>query len=66
MNKLWPFFNHDLNSFFITETIAGFFHVAGDKWPVGAAFSSLMLITTLSITGIFLKLMGRSGKGLMQ
>jgi spermidine/putrescine transport system permease protein len=48
------------------ETIAGFFHVAGDKWPVGAAFSALMLITTLSITGIFLKLMGRSGKGMMQ
>ena len=48
------------------ETIAGFFHVAGDKWPVGAAFSSLMLITTLSITGIFLKLMGRSGRSLMQ
>lgn len=48
------------------ETIAGFFHVAGDKWPVGAAFSSLMLITTLGITGIFLKLMGRSGRSLMQ
>lgn len=48
------------------ETIAGFFHVAGDKWPVGAAFSSLMLITTLGITGIFLRLMGRSGRSLMQ
>jgi spermidine/putrescine transport system permease protein len=48
------------------ETIAGFFHVAGDQWPVGAAFSSIMLITTLTLTGIFLKLMGRTGKGLMQ
>lgn len=48
------------------ETIAGFFHVAGDKWPVGAAFSSLMLVTTLAITGVFLKLMGRSGKGMIQ
>lgn len=48
------------------ETIAGFFHVAGDEWPVGAAFSSIMLLTTLSITGIFLKLMGRNGKGMMQ
>jgi len=48
------------------ETIAGFFHVAGDKWPVGAAFSSLMLITTLAITGLFLKLMGRSGRSMMQ
>ena len=48
------------------ETIAGFFHVAGDKWPVGAAFSSIMLISTLAITGLFLKLMGRSGRGMMQ
>lgn len=48
------------------ETIAGFFHVAGDRWPVGAAFASIMLIATLCITGIFLKIMGRSGKGLLQ
>lgn len=48
------------------ETIAGFFHVAGDEWPKGAAFASLMLITTLSLTYAFLKLMGRSGKGLLQ
>ncbi|MGB3389228.1 MAG: ABC transporter permease [Pseudaminobacter sp.] len=48
------------------ETIAGFFHVAGDQWPTGAAFSSIMLISALVITGLFLKLMGRSGKGLMQ
>jgi spermidine/putrescine transport system permease protein len=48
------------------ETIAGFFHVAGDQWPTGAAFSTIMLISALAITGLFLKLMGRSGKGLMQ
>lgn len=48
------------------ETIAGFFHVAGDKWPTGAAFSSIMLITTLSLTALFLKLMGRRGEGLMR
>jgi spermidine/putrescine transport system permease protein len=48
------------------ETIAGFFHVAGDQWPTGAAFSSIMLISALAITGVFLKLMGRSGKGLME
>jgi spermidine/putrescine transport system permease protein len=48
------------------ETIAGFFHVAGDEWPVGAAFASIMLITTLSLTGIFLRIMGRDGKGLLQ
>ena len=48
------------------ETIAGFFHVAGDQWPVGAAFASIMLITTLALTGLFLKVMGRDGKGLLQ
>jgi len=48
------------------ETIAGFFAVAGDRWPTGAAFSSIMLITALGLTGIFLKLMGRSGQGLMR
>ena len=48
------------------ETVAGFFHVAGDQWPVGAAFSGIMLLTTLALTGIFLKIMGRSGRSLMQ
>ncbi len=48
------------------ETIAGFFHVAGDEWPVGAAFASIMLITTLALAGLFLKIMGRDGKGLLQ
>ncbi len=48
------------------ETIAGFFHVAGDQWPTGAAFSSIMFISALAITGAFLKVMGRSGKGLME
>ncbi len=48
------------------ETIAGFFHVAGDQWPMGAAFSSIMLIATLGVTGLFLKLMGRDGKGMMR
>ncbi len=48
-----------------SQTIAGFFHVAGDKWPIGAAFASIMLIATLVIAGLFLKLMGRSGKGIL-
>ena len=43
------------------ETIGGFFHVAGDEWPIGAAFSSIMLISTLALTGLFLRLMGRRG-----
>lgn len=49
-----------------SETIAGFFHVAGDEWPTGAAFATIMLVTALALVGIFLKLMGRSGKGMMQ
>jgi len=48
------------------ETIAGFFHVAGDKWPTGAAFASIMLISTLSLTALFLKLMGRKGGGILK
>lgn len=35
------------------ETIAGFFHVAGDRWPTGAAFSIIMLVTALTITMVF-------------
>ncbi|MEM9430871.1 MAG: ABC transporter permease [Pseudomonadota bacterium] len=35
------------------ETIAGFFSVAGDRWPTGAAFSVIMLITALTIMGAF-------------
>lgn len=54
------------NTTVFAETIAGFFHVAGDRWPTGAAFSSIMLISTLTITAVFLKLMGRSGKGILQ
>jgi spermidine/putrescine transport system permease protein len=41
-----------------SEVIAGFFHVAGDQWPVGAAFSCIMLLTALALTGGFNKLMG--------
>jgi spermidine/putrescine transport system permease protein len=48
------------------ETIAGFFHVAGDEWPVGAAFAGIMLIAALGLTGLFMKLMGRGGTGLLQ
>lgn len=41
-----------------SEVIAGFFHVAGDQWPVGAAFSCIMLLTALALSGGFNKLMG--------
>lgn len=41
-----------------SEVISGFFHVAGDQWPVGAAFSCILLITALVISGGFNRLMG--------
>lgn len=45
-----------------SEVIAGFFHVAGDKWPVGAAFSCIMLLTALALSGGFNKLMSHLAK----
>lgn len=45
------------------ETIAGFFHVAGDEWPSGAAFAVLMLLTALAIAGGFSKFMSTLSKG---
>lgn len=41
------------------QTIASFFHVAGDQWPTGAAFSCIMLVTALVIAGTFTRVMGR-------
>ena len=40
-----------------SEVISGFFHVAGDQWPVGAAFSCIMLLTALALSGGFNKIM---------
>ena len=45
------------------ETIAGFFHVAGDQWPTGAAFAVIMFMVALLITGIFQRLMKSLRKG---
>lgn len=45
------------------ETIAGFFHVAGDEWPTGAAFATIMFIAAIFITGAFQKLMNSLRKG---
>lgn len=45
------------------ETIAGFFHVAGDEWPTGAAFATIMFITAMLLTGLFQKLMYALRKG---
>ncbi len=45
------------------ETIAGFFHAAGDEWPTGAAFAILMFVTALAITAAFQKLMSHLQHG---
>lgn len=45
------------------ETIAGFFHTAGDEWPTGAAFACLMFVTALAISLAFGRLMTRLQKG---
>jgi spermidine/putrescine transport system permease protein len=45
------------------ETIAGFFHVAGDQWPTGAAFATIMFVTAMVLTGVFQKLMYGLRKG---
>lgn len=42
-----------------SETISGFFHAAGDQWPVGAAFACIMLVTALAVSGGFNKLMSQ-------
>ncbi|MDP5218982.1 ABC transporter permease [Ruegeria sp. 2205SS24-7] len=45
------------------ETIAGFFHVAGDEWPTGAAFATIMFVAAMFLTGAFQKLMNSLRKG---
>ena len=40
------------------ETISVFFHGSSDKWPVGAAFALIMLVTALTAVGIFMRLVG--------
>ncbi|MFI0847979.1 ABC transporter permease [Mesorhizobium sp. IMUNJ 23232] len=47
------------------ETISGFFHGASDKWPVGAAFALIMLVTALTTAGIFMRLVGGKSTKLM-
>jgi len=45
------------------ETIAGFFHNAGDEWPTGAAFATIMFMTALLLTIAFQKIMNMLRKG---
>lgn len=47
------------------ETISGFFHGASDKWPVGAAFALIMLVSALTTAGIFMRLVGGKATKLM-
>ncbi|MGE0008421.1 MAG: ABC transporter permease [Parvibaculaceae bacterium] len=47
------------------ETISSFFHGASDRWPVGAAFSLLMLVSALTTAGIFMRLVGGKATKLM-
>ena len=45
------------------QTIAGFFHVAGDEWPTGAAFATIMFAGAIVLTVVFQKLMYALRKG---
>ncbi|MEM7021603.1 MAG: ABC transporter permease [Pseudomonadota bacterium] len=47
------------------ETIGNFFHVAGDRWPVGAAFALIMLTSSLLLVLLFYRLLGSKGAKLM-
>ncbi len=46
-----------------SQTIAGFFHVAGDEWPTGAAFATIMFLAALLLTGAFQALMKSLRRG---
>ena len=45
------------------ETIAGFFYVAGDEWPTGAAFATIMFVTVLVVVVVFQRIMTSLRKG---
>ncbi|MSU89512.1 ABC transporter permease subunit [Rhodobacteraceae bacterium 2CG4] len=51
------------NTTVFAETIAGFFHTAGDEWPTGAAFAVIMFFTALAMAGIFTRLIAMLRKG---
>lgn len=45
------------------ETIAGFFYVAGDEWPTGAAFATIMFVTVLVAVVVFQRVMTSLRRG---
>jgi spermidine/putrescine transport system permease protein len=47
------------------ETIAAFFHGASDRWPAGAAFAMVMLVTALTTAGLFMRIVGGRAVRLM-
>lgn len=51
------------NSTVFAQTIAGFFHNAGDQWPTGAAFAVIMFVTALGLSGLFTMLINALRKG---
>ncbi|WP_353475925.1 ABC transporter permease (plasmid) [Salipiger sp. H15] len=51
------------NTTVFAETIAGFFHVAGDQWPTGAAFAVIMFFAALVLTGVFARFISALRKG---
>lgn len=54
------------NTTLFAETIGNFFHVAGDRWPVGAAFAVIMLTTSMALCLVFLKLIGSRGARILK
>ena len=51
------------NSTVFAETIAGFFHNAGDEWPTGAAFAMIMFVAALAVAGGLNRLFNALRKG---
>jgi spermidine/putrescine transport system permease protein len=47
------------------ETIGAFFHGASDKWPVGAAFATILLVAALTTAGLFMRIVGGRATRLM-
>ena len=51
------------NSTVFAETIAGFFHNAGDEWPTGATFAMIMFVAALAVAGGLNRLFNALRKG---
>jgi spermidine/putrescine transport system permease protein len=47
------------------ETISALFHGSSDRWPAGAAFAMVMLVTALTTAGLFMRVVGGRAVRLM-